>query len=337
MVFGFGTAAVSGFLLTAVPQWTASRPLSGAPLGLLFLLWACGRAAFLVGPTPMAVSLVDLAYLPALIVVVTLPMLRGGKRKNLVFPLLLTAMWIGNLLCHLDVHAWIHGYMQRGLHLGTYGLVGMVAIVAGRIVPGFTRTALLRRGEVMEVQSSESVEWAAKISLFIALAAAVLGADARLQGTTALISASLFALRMRHWRSLHTLREPIVWILHAGHGFLVLALLCKGIADLTDLFPATTAFHAFTAGTVGTMVIGVMTRAGLGHTGRPLVVRRAITVAYCLVVVGALTRIFGAFFGAELYRASLLVGGVAWAAGYGIFTWVYLPILIAPRVDGRPG
>jgi len=337
MVFGFGTAAVSGFLLTAVPQWTASRPLSGAPLGLLFLLWACGRAAFLVGPTPMAVSLVDLAYLPALIVVVTLPMLRGGKRKNLVFPLLLTAMWIGNLLCHLEVHAWIQGHMQRGLHLGAYGLVGMVAIVAGRIVPGFTRNALLRRGEVLEIQSSEPLEWAAKISLFIALAAAVLGADARLQGTTALISASLFALRMRHWRSLHTLREPIVWILHAGHGFLVLALLCKGIADLTDLFPATTAFHAFTAGTVGTMVIGVMSRAGLGHTGRPLVVRRAITVAYCLVVVGALTRIFGAFFAAELYRESLLVGGVVWSAGYAIFTWVYLPILIAPRADGRPG
>ncbi len=225
MVFGFGTAAISGFLLTAVPQWTGSRPLSGAPLGLLFLLWACGRVAFLLGPTPMAVSLIDLAYLPVLTATVTLPMLRGGKRKNLVFPLLLIAMWIGNLLCHLDAHASIQGYMQRGLHLGTYGLVGMVAIMAGRIVPGFTRNALRRRDEPSEIRSSELVEWAAKISLLIALAAAVLGADARLQGTTALLSAGLFALRMRHWRSLQTLREPIVWILHAGHGFLALALL----------------------------------------------------------------------------------------------------------------
>ncbi len=85
------------------------------------------------------------------------------------------------------------------------------------------------------------------------------------------------------------------------------------------------------------MLIGVMTRASLGHTGRPLVVRPAITLAYCLVVFGALTRIFGSFFVAELYRESLLVGGVAWAAGYAIFTWVYLPILIAPRADGRSG
>ena len=120
----------------------------------------------------------------------------------------------------------------------------------------------------------------------------------------------------------------------------MLALLCKGIADLTDLFPATTAFHAFTAGTVGTvgtMVIGVISRASLGHTGRALEVGPAITVAYCLVVFGALARIFGAAFAAELYRESLLVGGAAWAAGYAIFTWVYLPILIAPRADGRPG
>jgi uncharacterized protein involved in response to NO len=337
MVFGFGTAAISGFLLTAVPQWTGSRPLSGAPLGLLFLLWACGRVTFLVGPTLMAVSLVDLAYLPVLTATVTLPMLRGGKRKNLVFPLLLTAMWIGNLLCHLDAHGSIQGQMPRGLHLGTYGLVGMIAIVAGRIVPSFTRNATQGRGEPSEIRSSELVEWVAKLSLLVSLGAAVLGAEARFQGTSALVSAALFALRMRHWGSLQILREPIVWILHAGHGFLVLALLCKGIADLTDLFPATTAFHAFTAGTVGTMVIGVMTRASLGHTGRALEVGPAITVAYCLVVFGALARIFGAAFAAELYRESLLVGGAAWAAGYAIFTWVYLPILIAPRADGRPG
>ncbi|MBW2360977.1 MAG: NnrS family protein [Deltaproteobacteria bacterium] len=337
MVFGFGTAAVSGFLLTAVPQWTDSRPLSGAPLGLLFLLWVCGRIVFLVGPTPLAVSLVDLAYLPTLTATLTLPMLRGGKRKNLVFPLLLTAMWIGNLLCHLEVHASIQGHMQRGMHLGTYGLVGMIAIVSGRIVPSYTRSALQQRGEPSEIQSSASVEWAAKVALFVTFAAAVLGADARFQGATALLSAALFALRMRHWHSFQTLRDPIVWILHAGHGFLALALLCKGIADLTELFPPTSAFHAFTAGTVGTMMIGIMTRASLGHTGRPLVLRPAITLAYCLVVFGALARIFGAPLAAGLYRETLLAGGAAWAAGYAIFTWVYLPILIAPRADGRSG
>ncbi|HJO25394.1 MAG TPA: NnrS family protein [Myxococcota bacterium] len=336
MVFGFGTAAISGFLLTAVPQWTGTRPVSGAPLGLLFLLWASGRIVFLAGSTPPAVALIDLAYLPVLAATVTAPMLRGGGRKNFVFPLLLTAMWIGNLLCHFSADAWIQDQMRRGLHLGVYGMVGMVAILAGRVVPGFTSNALRRRGKPAVIRTPQPIEWAAKISLLVTLGAAVLGADIRFQGTAALLSGALFALRMRGWQSLQTVGEPIVWILHAGHGFLTLALLCKGITDLTGLLPATAAFHAFTAGTIGTMVIGIMTRASLGHTGRPLVVRPAISVAYCLVLFGALVRIFGAPFAPELFSDLLLVGGGAWAAGYAIFTWVYLPILIAPRADSRP-
>jgi uncharacterized protein involved in response to NO len=337
MVFGFGTAAISGFLLTAVPQWTGSSPLSGARVGLLFLLWVSGRLAFLVGPTPAALALIDLSYLPVLVATVTLPMMRGGKTKNLVFPLLLTAMWIGNLLCHLSVLGWMQDQMQRGLHLGTYGLVGIVAILAGRIVPEFTSNTLRRRGEPSEIRPPQVVEWAAKGSLFVALAASVLGVDARFQGASALLSAILFALRMRGWRTLQILRDPIVWILHAGHAFLVLALLCKGIADLTGLLPATAAFHAFTAGTIGTMVLAVMSRASLGHTGRPLVLRPILTWAYGLVVVGALVRVFAASFAAGFYRELLLASGAAWAGGYAIFTWVYLPILVAPRVDGRSG
>lgn len=140
---------------------------------------------------------------------------------------------------------------------------------------------------------------------------------------------------MGGWRTWQVLDEPIVWILHVAHGLLVLAMLCMGLEHQTDLFIGTTALHLFTAGVVGTMVLGIMSRASLGHTGRPLRVSRATVLAYLFVVGGALLRAFGPVIAPEAYRVSAIAGGASWALGYAIFTAVYAPILLGPRADAE--
>ncbi|MFW6051716.1 MAG: NnrS family protein, partial [Myxococcota bacterium] len=147
LVFGFAAAAICGFLLTAVPKWTGTAPVTGAPLGALVLVWMAGRAAmWAAGALPPAVvAVVDLALFPALGLAVGRPILRARNRRNYGFPVLLLALFAANLLMHAQVLG-IAGTDRAGLYLGLYIVVAMVAVVSGRIVPAFTSNALARRG-----------------------------------------------------------------------------------------------------------------------------------------------------------------------------------------------
>lgn len=334
MVFGFGAAAVAGFLLTATPNWTKTRPVQGLPLAALAGLWLLGRVAFYVpGLPPAALATVDVAFLPALALTL-LPALRQGKRKNFAFEAWLVVLALANLACHLEVLGLVGGLFGPAMRAGVYGLVMLVVILAGRVIPGFTGNALRLAGQAHATHTHPGVELAAKATALAALAADTLGLPAPLTGALAAAAALLLLLRMRGWRSLQTLGQPIVWILHAGHLWLVVAMGCLAASHLGTSVPSTLALHAFTAGVIGTMVLAIMTRASLGHTGRPLRVHGAITAAYVLVTVGALARVFGPLLAAPHGRTAIALGGSAWAVGYLLFSWVYAPILLGPRADG---
>jgi len=335
MVFGFGAAAVAGFLLTASANWTSTAPLSGAPLSALFVTWVLGRLAFVVPGLPvMLVAVVDSAFLPALLLALW-PALRAGKRKNLVFAFWLLELSVANVVCHLEVVGHVAGVMGVALRAGVYGLVMMVAILSGRVVPGFTQNALRRAGRPAETRTHPWIELGAKAATLCAFAADVFGLPAPVVAALALLAGLLLAARMIGWRTWQILDEPIVWILHVAHGLLVLAMFCMALEHVTDLFAGSTALHLFTAGVVGTMVLGIMSRASLGHTGRPLRVSRVTVLSYLLVIGGALLRAVGPLAAPEAYQGLALAGGASWALGYGIFTAVYAPILLGPRADAE--
>lgn len=334
MVFGFGAAAVAGFLLTATANWTGRKPLHGAPVAALSLLWLAGRVAFyLPGVPPLLLAALDLAFLPALLAALA-PAFLHGKRKNLTFAAWLFALSLANLACHLQMLGISSTGLTQGLHAGAYTLVMLVAILAGRVVPGFTQNALRLRGKPHETETDPRVDLAAKAACLCALTADVLALNGRVTGALAALAALLLSLRMRRWRTLQSFDQPIVWVLHVGHLWLVVGMALLAAVHFGAPIPATSPLHAFTTGVVGTMVLGIMTRASLGHTGRPLKVSSVITTAYLLVTVGALLRTFGPMLGPGAYRSAVLLGGSAWAAGYLLFTCVYTPILMRPRADG---
>jgi uncharacterized protein involved in response to NO len=213
----------------------------------------------------------------------------------------------------------------------------LVTVIGGRIVPAFTANALRMRGEPVTTITRRPVELIV-IGAMVAIAIVdLIAPDSIASGTLAAIAALAHAVRMSGWRSFRTRGTPILWVLHVGYAWIPLGLALKSSALLGGAAWAMKWQHALTMGVFATMILAVMTRASLGHTGRPLVVARSIAVAYLLLTVGTLLRVFGIAVLPDHYLLTVTVSGLAWVLAFGIFVVVYAPVLWGPRADGKPG
>ena len=307
MVFGFGFAAVAGFLLTAIPNWTGRLPVRGMALGGLVSLWLGGRIAMLV---PGA-ALLDLAFPAALIAVVARELVAGRNWRNLPMLVALALLFAGNVLFHLGIYA--------GLRLGIATLLMLIALVGGRIVPSFTRN-WLAKAHLAPPAPEGALDRVALLVTLLALAAWV--GRAPFSSWFLLGAGVALAARLSRWRGLSTVREPLLFILHLGYGWLALGLILLGLDP-----GSSAALHALTVGAIGTMTLAVMTRASLGHTGRALVADGATLAIYVLVTLAALLRVASSFAGAQAVPLTSLAG-IAWSGAFATFALHYAPFLI---------
>jgi uncharacterized protein involved in response to NO len=338
MLFGFVGAAVAGFLLTAVPSWTGTRGFAGPPLMLLAALWLAGRLA-IAAATCLSwpvIAAAELAFLPLLAYLVGRTLLRERNRN---FPMLVIVAALWGLDAWFLWAAASGHFAQAGLALrASIGVVLLlVTVIGGRIVPAFTGNALRARGIAVEITTRKPVETAAIAAMTLAVFVDVLAPGGRAAGGVALIAALAQAVRLCGWHSLRTREDPIVWVLHAAYAWLPLGLALKAVHLLTGATWAAQWLHALTIGAAATMIMAVMTRASLGHTGRPLVVGRSIAFAYGLLVLAGLLRVFGPSVLPLTYLGTVEAAALAWMAAFAIFVVVYAPILTRERADGKPG
>ncbi|MFO1127151.1 MAG: NnrS family protein [Rhodospirillales bacterium] len=320
MIFGFAAAAIAGFLLTAVPNWTGRPSLRGMPLLGLGLVWLVGRVAMLMD----TLAWLDLLFLPVLAIVVGRDIVSARNSRNYGVLFIVLALAGLNLLFHVGDELTV-------LWAATFLIVALIALIGGRIVPAFTQNALRASGETKAVCSTPPlVQRLAVPSVVVVVAAQILLPETHVAGVAALVAAAILGFGMTGWRSWATRRMPIVWILHAGYVWVPIGLFLVALADLTGVIQPTRALHALTANAIGIMVLAVASRAALGHSGRPLRVGRATVVAYVLVIAGGLLRVVGP-------AETIVAAGLLWAAGYAVFTAAYWPVLTRPRVDGLPG
>jgi len=242
-----------------------------------------------------------------------------------------------NALAHAHALGWTAGGGSAALRLGVDLLAVLVVVIGGRITPAFTRNALRRAGDEAPVHDRPALA-----RLAIAAAAALAVADlvaprTGASGAIAAVAALAVAGRMAGWQTRRTGRDPLVWSLHAGYGWLALGFALVAAGDLGAPVPAPVGLHAVAAGGLGTMVVAVMTRVGLGHTGRALVLPRGAAAIYALVMAGAALRVLGPLVAPEAYTVTMTASGVVWAAGFALFAALYAPILLRPRPDGQPG
>jgi uncharacterized protein involved in response to NO len=332
MLFGFAAAAVAGFMLTAIPNWTGRMPLQGIALIFLFGAWVFGRivvaTSALLGS--MASAIVDLTFLASLLVVVLREIISGRNWRNLPMPIAICLLLAANGLDHLDAAGWLHSGVA-GQRLAVAILVLLISLIGGRIIPSFTRNWLIKQGQALVPAPFDRFDLAALLFTVVALAIWIVSPQSPLGGL-ALIGAGLLSVaRLTRWRSLSTLSEPILWILHLGYGWVAVGLLLLGTAAIFPTLVASTAgLHALAAGAIGTMTLAVMTRATRGHTGRSLEAGPGTTAIYLLITLAALLRV-AAPFTSDLYSALVIAAGVAWVTAFSLFVLFYGPMLLTPR------
>lgn len=334
MIFGYTVGVIAGFLLTSVRNWTGRSTATGGFLATLVTLWLLGRILpFFAATMPAwSISVVDLAFLPALTASIGVPLVRHGEKRNLLFLPLILGLFFANLLVHLELLGVVPGVAHHGIFLGLYLIILLIVIIGGRVVPFFTERAL--PGVV--IKRRPLLEWLAPLTVIAYLLAELLFPNSEVAGALAGLAAIINGIRVVSWYSHRYWQAPLLWVLHLGYGWIVVGFLLKAAASL-GLVAAQFTIHAFTVGGIGVLTIGMMARVSLGHTARPLKVTSSIAVAFALLNIAAVLRgLLPSIF--PLWFSQLVIlSGMLWIAAFLIFVIVYAPILTQPRIDGQPG
>jgi len=327
MLFGYGTAALAGFVLTAVPNWTGRLPVSGAPLMALVGLWLAGRLAGLAPQLlgGLASAALDCLFLPALAFVVGREVVSGRNWKNLRVAAVITGLALLNLGYHLAQALGGDPYMVLRLTVALF--VTLVGLIGGRIIPSFTRNYLSKRGAARLPAPVGRFDRLAVGLALLAGASWALWPDALASTGLAAAAASVHAIRLARWQGQATWREPLLLMLHLSYAFVPAGFAMLALAGLGQVAPAS-ALHVLTVGVIGLTTFAVMARASRGHTGRPLAASAGTTAAYACLLLAAILRPLAEAV-PEAYHLVLLLSGLMWLAAFGLFVAEHAPMLLS--------
>ena len=331
MLFGFLPAVITGFLLTAVPNWTDRPPIRGSELRLLFALWLAGRLVMAIPLfTPTVSALVDGAFFVAVAGLVWRELAAGGSWSHAPVGVVISLYACANIFFHVRALSGAESDLPARMALAL--IMVLLAIIGGRLTPNFTREFLAGQGKTEEPAPFSRFDGASIVLVVMAAVAWTAQPQATVTGWLLVAAGSVNLGRLSRWYGWATWREPLVLILHLGYGWLALSLLILGGAILGMGLPKEDAVHALTTGAIGVMTLGVMTRASLGHTGRPRHAGPATVCIYMLVTLGAMLRVFGPATG---FPTTLVLGSaaVSWSGAYLLFVVVYGPFLLRPSLD----
>ena len=334
MLFGFVGAVVAGFLLTAIPNWTGRLPIAGSPLAALFGLWLAARVALLFSLLfgPVVAALLDVGFYILLAALAAREVLAAHNR-NLPIVALVMLFAIANALDH----AAVAGMVAEGLGIraAIALVILMISMIGGRIVPSFTRNWLVKQGGQRGLPTQPG-RFDILVIAVTALAMAGWTAAPLLPavGYVLIVAGVLQAIRLSRWSGHRTLRDPLVLILHMGYAWVPVGLALLGLSIVEPAVPTSGALHALTAGAMAIMILAVMSRATLGHTGRELRADGATRILYLLVTLGALGRVAAPLLPMDAMLA-IRMSGLAWGAAFLLFLIAYGPKLVGPRPDGR--
>lgn len=335
-LFGYLSAVIGGFLLTAVPNWTGRLPVVGWPLGGLAALWIGGRLAIALSAilSPWSVAAVDLSFLVVLWLVILREIIAGNNWKNLPVLALVGVMSFANGLFHLEA-SWSDFAAQGfGLRLGLTVVLALVTLIGGKIIPSFTRNWLVKRGaNALPVPPMQRFDKASVIVTICTLLGWCVIPTDMLTGAALLVLSALHLVRLSRWQGAQTLAEPMVWILHVAYAFIPLGALVMSVSILApDIISQATAVHVWTAGAVGLMTVAVMTRATRGHAGHPLKADRA-TVAIYLALLGSVGFRVLADLVPDMCTGLLNSSAALWIICFAGFIVAYGPMLLRAKKE----
>jgi len=330
-LFGYIAAVMTGFLLTAIPNWTGRLPLQGMPLLVLFLLWLAGRVAMLttdwIGTG--AAAIIDCVYLIIVTAVISREIIVGSNWRNLRVVVLVALTAIANVVFQAEV--LVYGGPNYGLRLAVAAIVALIMVVGGRVTPSFTSNWLTRQGSQSRPAPLGRFDIGSIAFGAIALIAWVAAPDWYGAAALLIVMAIAQAARLSRWTGARTWREPMLFVLHLGYAFVPLgALLLSTSIFWPRIVPTSGALHAWTTGGMGLMTLAIMTRATLGHTGRDMSSGPTTVAIYGAMLVAALARIAAPLLPAFYYQM-LLTAGAGWFLAFAVFVLTYGPMLMRAK------
>jgi uncharacterized protein involved in response to NO len=334
MLLGYSVAVISGFLLTAVKNWTGKPTLTGDQLAGFCFLWLYGRIApFYANLLPdILIALIDLAFLPLLAYHITKPILAAQQYRNLIFTALLLLLAYGNGLVHSEMLGLKAHSAMVGLQLVAGTIVVLILVIAGRVFPFFTERGL---PGTLAIRNPQFDNWSV-VSAVLVFGLQLFGVSGIWLALPALLAAVINSARVAGWYVQRIWYVPLLWVLYVGYGWIILGFALTALSAYSLIQPSL-ATHAFTLGGIGVLTLGMMARVALGHTGRALRASNAIAIGFVLINVAAFFRVLLPIAWPNGYEIFIYGSTLAWLAAFSLFIFVYAPILTSPRIDGKEG
>lgn len=333
MIWGYAGAVVVGFLLTAVATWTGRPPTRGAALFGLTACWLLARIAMYF-PHGAAVSgVLGTLFFGYAAVCMAIPVVESKNSRNYIAVVALAVFGLTHAVFHLYLEPFQAAALLNGMLAGLIMVAGFIGLVGMRIMPFFTAKRL-------GIPQVSSPMWVALSALVLPMLAAVLmlfQTAFTLVGLCAFAAGVINLVQLFRWWHKQVLREPMLWILFAGYLFTALGLMVVGVAQWFIAFTSL-GVHLIGVGGIGLLTLGMMARTALGHTGHPIYPAPSpMTLAFWLMVGATLVRVLAAFVGGTAYTHSIRLSAALFAVSLLLYAWRYIPWLIAPRADGKPG
>ncbi|KAA8606820.1 NnrS family protein [Salipiger aestuarii] len=336
LIYGYGAAVIAGFLLTAAPGWTGLRAAPSGFFALASAIWVAGRLAvwWSASLPPLLVAGIDLVFLPIVGAHVLTLLLKRPKPAQMMILGVIALLWSGNAVMHGD---WVGagGDAWLGARVGVLALATLIVILGGRVTPAFTRNAMVRTGREHRLPRNPVRLGIAAIAPAIAASLTLLvGLPMEIPGALAAIAGLVALARLARWRGGWTFGQPILWSLHLSYGLNALGLVLTGLA-WSGIGSELAGLHLLAIGGIGSMTLAVMSRAALGHSGRPLVAPAPVAVAYGLVPLAALIR-FAASASPTLHDAGVLLAGGLWIVAFTLYVVALWPVFWGERGIAKP-
>lgn len=331
MVFGFAIAVIVGFLYTAGRNWTGLWTPRRGHLAALAALWIAGRIAMLICP-PVAAAVVDSLFLPLAAWSFYKVLKRTSNKRNMFLAGLLGMLALVNIVFHLSVLGWLPLSSTSAIEAAILIVVMIESVIGGRVIPGFTANG---------VQGVKPVVNEKRDRITIALTACaalawVFAVPAPLLASLAFAASCAQLTRLAGWKPQATFGNPLLWILHISYAWIAVGFFLMSLAAI-NVVTVSAAFHALTVGSMAGLIIGMITRTALGHTGRQLRAGRSEFAMYLLIQCGVVARLLAAADVMGMRSALLVVAAISWCAAFVVYVAVYGPYLLRARVDGREG
>lgn len=331
MLYGYLPAIITGFLLTAIPNWTGRAPLQGGILAVLLAAWVSGRVAICISAVigPIAAAVIDVSFLLLVAIATSREVIVARNWRNLPPVVIILLFLAGNITFHIEDYQ--SGSAEFGARFGIAAAIALISLIGGRVIPSFTRNWLARENSGRLPAPFNRFDMVVLTVSLLALALWVANPAWSVSAALMLTAGTAQTARLGRWAGDRTLNNRLVLILHVGYTFIPLGFVMLGAASLfPHTVPVTAGIHAWTVGAIGTMTLAIMTRATLGHTGQPLAAGPLTHAIYAAVVIAAILRVSATAL-TEAAIPMLYAAGAAWIAAFWMFAVGYGPLLARQR------